>query len=347
MYRTAPGAARGRSAGPSSRAIAPGPAGAAARADDKRARLVYINAMSSDDSGPAASAPGPSRPSEAFDIRTPDAHAVPLIFASPHSGNNYPPDFVAGARLDPVALRRSEDSFVDDLFAAAPAHGAPLLRALFPRAFIDANREPFELDQAMFSDRLPDYVNTQSSRVAAGLGTIAKVVSSGQDIYPRKLTFVEAAERIDTYYRPYHKALETLINTTRRKFGYSVVIDCHSMPSIGGPLDPDAGRGRADFVIGDCFGSSCAPYITDAIERTISGFGYVVIRNKPFAGGFTTRHYGQPRDGVHTVQIEINRALYMEELQIRKNGNFERVAAQMTDVIAALARLTAQDLAAE
>lgn len=301
--------------------------------------------MNTDD--PASAVPTPSEPITAFEIRSPENRTVPLVFASPHSGRDYPADFVAGARLDPVSLRRSEDGFVDDLFAAAPEYGAPLLRALFPRAFIDANREPFELDQGMFSDRLPDYVNTESSRVAAGLGTIAKVVSSGQDIYPRKLTFVEAAERIDAYYRPYHKALETLIAETRRKFGYCVVVDCHSMPSIGGPLDPDAGRGRADFVIGDCFGSTCAPYITDAIERTIAGFGYAVGRNKPFAGGFTTRHYGQPREGVHTVQIEINRALYMDEMRILKNANFDRIAAQMTDVIAALAHLTALDLAAE
>ena len=282
-----------------------------------------------------------------FLIDHPDAQSVPLVFASPHSGRDYPADFVAGARLDPVSLRRSEDGFVDDLFAAAPEFGAPLLRATFPRAFIDANREPFELDQGMFSDKLPGYVNTDSSRVAAGLGTIARVVSSGQDIYPRKLTFSEAAERIHAYYRPYHKALETLIHETRERFGYAVVVDCHSMPSIGGPLDPDIGRGRADFVVGDCFGSTCAPYITDEIECTIAGFGYAVARNKPFAGGFTTRHYGRPRDGVHTVQIEINRALYMNEVQIEKNAGFDRVAKQMTDVIVALAQLTAQDLAAE
>jgi N-formylglutamate amidohydrolase len=292
------------------------------------------------------SSDGSNTPSP-FDILFPDPQTVPLIFASPHSGRNYPPDFVAGSRLDPVSLRRSEDSFVDDLFAASPDFGAPLLRALFPRAFIDPNREPFELDQSMFSDELPDYVNTESSRVAAGLGTIARVVSSGQDIYPRKLTFAEAADRIDSYYRPYHKALENLIAETRRRFGYCVIVDCHSMPSIGGPLDPDAGHGRANFIIGDCFGSACAPYITDAVERTISGFGYGVARNKPFAGGFTTRHYGQPRDGVHAVQIEINRALYMDEINIEKNGSFDRIAAQMTEVIAALTRLTAQDLAAE
>lgn len=298
--------------------------------------------MSVKDSAPDNPAPVPP-----FEILHPDVQTVPLVFASPHSGRDYPADFVAGSRLDPVSLRRSEDGFVDDLFAAAPDFGAPLLRATFPRAFIDANREPFELDQAMFSDRLPDYVNTESSRVAAGLGTIARVVSSGQDIYPRKLTFAEAATRIDAYYRPYHKALESLIHNTRKCFGHCVVIDCHSMPSIGGPLDPDAGRGRADFVIGDCFGSTCAPYITDAIERVIAGFGYAVARNKPFAGGFTTRHYGQPREGVHTVQVEINRALYMDEIRIEKNAGFDRVAAQMTDVTSTLAQLTAQDHAAE
>ncbi|MEE2995852.1 MAG: N-formylglutamate amidohydrolase [Pseudomonadota bacterium] len=282
-----------------------------------------------------------------FKIHHPVSQTVPLVFASPHSGCEYPEDFVAGSRLDPLSLRRSEDGFVDDLFNAAPEYGAPLLRATFPRAFVDANREPFELDQRMFSDSLPDYVNTESSRVAAGLGTIARVVSNGQDIYPRKLTFAEAEARINSYYRPYHKALKTLIHDTRKNFGHCVVVDCHSMPSIGGPLDPDVGHGRADFVVGDCFGSTCAPYITDAIERTIASFGYVVGRNKPFAGGFTTRHYGQPRDHVHTVQIEINRALYMNEVKIEKNAGFERVMAQMTDVIAALAQLMTHNLAAE
>ncbi len=304
------------------------------------------------DTGPERGPEGkPTYSPAPYEIRAPEVQTVPLVFASPHSGANYPPDFVAGSRLDPLALRRSEDSFVDELFAAAPDYGAPILRALFPRAFIDVNREPFELDQGMFSDRLPHYVNTESSRVAAGLGTIAKIVSNGQNIYSGKLRFADAAARIDAYYRPYHRALEGLIAETKKRFGYCVVVDCHSMPSIGGPLDPDAGRGRADFIVGDCFGSACAPYITDAIERTIGDYGYVVIRNKPFAGGFTTRHYGAPRDGVHAVQIEINRLLYMDEMRIEKNAGFAPVAAQMTGVIAALAQITsqdpAQDLAAE
>lgn len=288
----------------------------------------------------------PSLP-DAFDVRRPELQTVPLVFASPHSGAAYPAEFVAASRLDPLALRRSEDAFVDELFAAASACGAPLLRALFPRAYIDANREPFELDPAMFSDRLPDYVNTSSSRVAAGLGTIAKIVSNGQNIYAGKLRFADAAARIDRFYRPYHRALEGLIAETRRRFGYCIVVDCHSMPSIGGPLDPDAGRGRADFVVGDCFGSSCAPYITDAIERRLGEDGYIVLRNKPFAGGFTTRHYGAPRNGVHAVQIEVNRLLYMDEMRIEKNAGFPVLQDRIGGLIATLAELTAQDLAAE
>ncbi len=291
-------------------------------------------------------APPPSPPA-AFDVRLPEVQTVPLVFASPHSGSDYPADFVAASRLDPLALRRSEDAFVDELFAAAPDWGAPLLRALFPRAFIDANREPFELDPAMFSDRLPDYANTASSRVSAGLGTIAKIVSNGQNIYSGKLRFADAAARISGYYRPYHRALETLVAETRRRFGYCILVDCHSMPSVGGPLDPDAGRGRADFVVGDCFGSACAPYITDAIERRLGEDGYVVLRNKPFAGGFTTRHYGAPRNGVHAVQIEVNRLLYMDEMRLEKNGGFPRLQQRLTALIATLAEMTAQDLAAE
>ena len=280
-------------------------------------------------------------------IDQPNLQTTPLIFASPHSGRNYPPDFVAKSQLDPVSLRRSEDAFVDNLFAAAPSKGASLIRATFPRAFIDANREPFELDQNMFSDRLPDYVNIKSGRVAAGLGTIPRIVSGGEEIYSEKLTFSEATARIEAYYKPYHTALTELIDNVRKQFDYCVLVDCHSMPSIGSQLAPDSGHGRADFVIGDCFGTTCAPYISDAIENTIAGFGYIVARNKPFAGGFTTRSYGKPQDGIHAVQIEINRALYMDERQIEKSTGFNHVAGQMTDVISTLTDLTTQDLAAE
>ena len=286
-------------------------------------------------------------PAQHWEILAPKRQTVPLVFASPHSGSQYPADFVAGSPLDALSLRRSEDSFVDELFAAAPNHGAPLLRALFPRAFVDPNREPYELDPAMFEDELPSYANTQSSRVAAGLGTIAKVVSSGQEIYVGKLRFSEAAERINAYYRPYHRALQELVEETRRAFGFSVLIDCHSMPSVGGPLDPDAGRGRADFVLGDAFGATCDETVTRIVEQELRSQGYTVIRNKPFSGGFTTRHYGRPKDGIHALQIEINRTLYMDERDMTRSSGFAHLAGQMTGVIAALTKFGSQDLAAE
>ncbi len=282
-----------------------------------------------------------------FEILRPQRQSVPLVFASPHSGRDYPKDFVVAAALDSVALRRSEDSYVDELFAAAPGFGAPLLKALFPRAFIDPNREPFELDPAMFVDELPSYANAQSSRVAAGLGTIPKVVSSGREIYRAKLAFAEAAERIRVYYRPYHKALTALVDATVEQFGFCVLIDCHSMPSVGGPLDPDAGRGRADFVLGDCFGNSCEDRITATVEGALRAQGHSVVRNKPFAGGYTTRHYGKPAQGVHALQIEINRALYMDELTIERRDGIHRLTRQMVDVIVALTGLGGLDLAAE
>jgi N-formylglutamate amidohydrolase len=276
---------------------------------------------------------------QTWEVLAPVEQVAPVVLASPHSGRAYPADFVANSPLDLLALRRSEDSFVDDLFAATPAHGMPLLRALFPRAYIDPNREPFELDPDMFADTLPDYANTQSSRVAAGLGTIARVVSSGQEIYSTKLKFADAAARINANYRPYHRALRDLLDATRRKYGHYVLIDCHSMPSVGGPHDPDAGRRRADFVLGDCFGSSCSELVIRAVEQSLQARGYNVVRNKPFAGGFTTRHYGRPGQGLHALQIEINRALYMDEAAIKPNGGMTKMTADITALIADLARI--------
>jgi len=281
------------------------------------------------------------------EILIPEHQIAPLVLASPHSGTDYPAAFVAASPLSAHDLRRSEDSFVDELFAGAPALGVPLLRARFPRAYIDPNREPFELDPEMFEDRLPDYINVHSSRVAAGLGTIARVVSSGREIYRDKLRFAEAAERINTYYRPYHTALRRLIDQTKRQFGYCVLIDCHSMPSVGGPMDPDAGRGRAHFILGDGFGTACEGAIADTVEAVLERQGHRVARNKPFAGGYTTRHYGRPTDGVHALQIEINRALYMDEDAITRLASLPRIAAQMTEVVFALAAIGQADLAAE
>ena len=282
-----------------------------------------------------------------WEVLAPERQTAPLVFASPHSGARYLPDFVASSPLDLRSLRRSEDSFVDELFAAAPSLGMPLLRALFPRAYIDPNREPFELDPAMFEDELPAYANTQSSRVAAGLGTIARVISSGQEIYGEKLKFTEAAERINNNYRPYHKALKELLEETRRRFRCYVLIDCHSMPSVGGPHDPDAGLKRADFVLGDAFGVACSEPVIELAERTLTSLGYAVLRNKPFSGGFSTRHYGRPALGMHALQVEVNRALYMDEAAIRRNDGMVRLTEQLGTLIAALAGLRLTDLRAK
>ncbi len=275
----------------------------------------------------------------AIDILSPAEQTAPLVFASPHSGRDYPAAFLAEAALDPHTLRRSEDSFVDELFSAAPRVGAPLLRALFPRAYVDPNREPYELDPAMFADPLPDYVNARSPRVAAGLGTIARVVATGAEIYRRRLRFIDVQARIETLYRPYHAALERLVAETQARFGCCVLVDCHSMPSVGGPMDTDNGLSRVDFVLGDCFGSACAGVVVDAAEACLRNAGYHVIRNNPYAGGFTTRHYGRPENGVHAVQIEINRRLYMNEATHTKGARFTRIAEDLEKLMTALATL--------
>ena len=284
---------------------------------------------------------------EPLEVLAPERQTAPLVFASPHSGTRYPPDFVASSPLDLRSLRRSEDSFVDELFSIAPELGLPLLRALFPRAYIDPNREPFELDPAMFEDDLPAYANTQSSRVAAGLGTIARVVSSGQEIYDGKLKFADAAQRINDNYRPYHKALKDLLDETRERFRCFVLVDCHSMPSVGGPHDPDAGRERADFVLGDAFGASCGEVVIRLAQGVLESLGYTVVRNKPFSGGFSTRHYGRPSLGMHAIQIEVNRALYMDEVAIRQNDGMSGVVEHMGELITALSELSLTDLRAK
>ena len=188
-----------------------------------------------------------------FRLAAPGEQTVPLVFASAHSGRRYPEAFLAAARLDRFAVRRSEDSFVDELFAAAPAHGAPLLAATFPRAYCDANREAWELDPAMFDEALPAWVNTASPRVGAGLGTIARVVATGEPIYRGKLRFADAEARVRGLWQPFHDALRGLIETTRARFGRCLLIDCHSMPSAA----PQP-RGAVDAILGDAHGTSCA-----------------------------------------------------------------------------------------
>lgn len=272
-------------------------------------------------------------------LSLPKTQTVPLIFASPHSGCDYPPDFVAASRLDSLGLRRSEDSHVDVLFASAPYHGAPLLAARFPRAYCDVNREPLELDPSMFSGPFPHSANTHSPRVAAGLGTIPRVVSSGAEIYAGRLPSTEIDKRLNACYRPYHRCLEELMLATQTRFGWVMLIDCHSMPSIGGPMDHDIGMSRVDMVLGDCHGASCAPAVMRAADETLRSLGYRVVRNAPYAGGYTTRHYGRPRLGRHVLQIELNRSLYMDEATHVRSSGFEPLAADLEKLVAALVSL--------
>lgn len=268
-----------------------------------------------------------------FLVARPGRQSVPLVFASPHSGAHYSAAFLAEARLDPTALRRSEDSFVDELFAAAPEHGAPLLTATFPRVFCDANREPWELDPGMFDGPLPAWVNSASPRVGVGLGTIARVVASGEPVYRRKLAFTEAEARVRRYWQPYHGALAQLIEETRNTFGYCLLIDCHSMPA-----HPAHGAHPADFVLGDAHGTACAPRATRLVEETLHGLGYRVRRNDPYAGGYVTRHYGRPRDGVHALQIEIARSLYMNEVRVERAPGIQALTRDISRLIGTLAR---------
>ncbi len=286
----------------------------------------------------AMNATTPDSNRNAFEALTPARRASPLVFNSPHSGALYPSDFLAASRLDAVTLRRSEDMFVDELFMGVVERGAPLLRAHFPRAFLDVNREPYELDPRMFDGRLPDHCNTRSMRVAGGLGTIARVVGEGQEIYARRLSVEEALERIEGFYRPYHRALRGLVEDTRRRFGFALLVDCHSMPS--GP-HLQAEGGRADIVIGDRYGTSCSAAFTDAAEEALHALGYRVARNKPYAGGFITEHYGRPATGFHAFQIEINRALYMDERRQAKHEGFAKVAADLMRAAEALERAAA------
>jgi N-formylglutamate deformylase len=270
-------------------------------------------------------------------VHRPILQTAPVVFASPHSGRDYPASFVAAARLDRLGLRRSEDSFVDELFAAAPSRGAPLVAASFPRAFCDANREAWELDPTMFDGTLPAWVNTTSARVGAGLGTIARIVASGEPIYRAKLPFEEAQARVKGLWQPFHDGLRGVIDETVARFGTCLLIDCHSMPGVS-----QVARERADIVLGDAHGTTCAPALMRRIEGQLVALGFRVRRNDPYAGGYITRHYGRPREGVHAVQIEICRSLYMDERRIEKSANFAAVQHRLTRWVTDLSQQEAQ-----
>ena len=268
-----------------------------------------------------------------FDVAAPSPQTAPLVFSSPHSGRVYPQEFLAETRLDPQTLRRSEDCYVDQLFQHVAALGAPLISARFPRAYLDLNREPYELDPELVDAPLPAYANTQSIRVAGGLGTVARIVADGEDIYPDRLPLDAVLARIDHLYFPFHAELGRLIEATRETFGYVLLIDCHSMPSSA--MAP-GGAQRPDIVIGDRFGASADPRLTLLVRDEFQKHGYRVQLNRPYAGGYITEHHGRPSRSTHALQIEINRGLYINELTFAPTPGFEQLRACLFEIVRSL-----------
>jgi N-formylglutamate amidohydrolase len=254
-------------------------------------------------------------------VQRPFRQSVPFVFASPHAGRLYPESFVASSGLSSVGLRRSEDAFVDELFASAVSLGAPMITARFPRAFVDVNRSESELDGAMFDGPLPMVVDIYSPRVEAGLGVIPRIVRDGAEIYRSKLCPSTAEQRLARLYRPYHAALSRLIEETRRRFGFAVLVDCHSMPSA---------NALPDIILGDRYGLSASHYVTQAAQDAFEARGFRVGRNVPYAGGYTTALYGNPGEDVHALQIEITRSLYMDEERVTRTARFEMVHARIS-----------------
>jgi len=277
----------------------------------------------------------------AFETIRPRRVVAPVVFNSAHSGRIYPERFLAMTRLDHLSIRQSEDAWVDELYARAPHLGAPLLRAHFPRAYLDVNREPWELDPNMFVEPLSDRFNTTSPRVAAGLGTLARVVAENKPIYRERLTLEDAQMRIEGIYHPYHAALQKLLSEAIGGFGVALLIDCHSMPRILRSGE----RAAPDIVLGDRYGTTCAPGLVDLVETIFVSAGLKVARNRPYAGGFATRTYGRPQHGVHALQIEISRHLYMNEVTLEKHDGFEAMRALIERLIYAMIGLDLMALA--
>ena len=264
---------------------------------------------------------------EIFEVREPSVQRIPFVFNSPHSGRFYSPSFLAQSRLSAHQIRRSEDPFVDELFAAATAFGAPMLVAHFPRAYVDVNREPYELDPRMFEGALPPYANIGSSRVAGGLGTIPRIVAENMEIYQGRLPVGEAMERIETIYKPYHAALRRLIARTHARFGFCVLVDCHSMP---GNVRLAGSGDKPDVIIGDRYGTSASGTLSRGAIDILDDLGFNAVRNKPYAGGFITEHYGRPSRGLHAIQVEISRALYVDESTLEKTRAFPALVQALT-----------------
>lgn len=274
-------------------------------------------------------------------LTMPDRRQTGVVFASPHSGRDYPAGFLRASVLDERTIRSSEDAFVDTLLDGVPAFGAPLLAATVPRAWLDLNRAADELDPALVDGTR---LAAHNPRVASGLGVIPRVVAAGRAIYRGKISRTEAEARIDGYWRPYHDCLRTLMDTARAEFGEAILIDVHSMPHEA--MDSVAGTGlrRPEIVLGDRFGTAAAAHVTERVEAAFARAGFRTVRNTPFAGAYIAQTYGQPARGHHAIQVEIDRALYMNEREIRPNGNFVSFRRQLHAVLAEIAAIGRREM---
>jgi len=257
--------------------------------------------------------------SETFILTPSRTQTLPFVFNSPHSGDEFPDDFLERSQLERPSLRKASDLFVDRLIAPLSKHGATVMKARLPRSYIDLNREPFELDPRLIEGPLPPEANTRSLRVMGGLGTVPRVIGDQIEIYAGKLTLQAALERIERAYLPYHRRLGQVMAQSHAQCGRAILIDCHSMPSTIGPRPS---RLLPDIVLGDRYGTSCAPYLIDTLEAIFRQNGFKVERNQPYAGGYITEHYGRVSTGWHALQVEINRALYMDERTLLPNEGF-------------------------
>lgn len=269
-------------------------------------------------------------PKFAYEVLHPEKRTSCVVFASPHSGRDYPRSFLRKTILDEHSIRTSEDAFVDQLFDCAPQFGASFLKAGAPRAYVDLNRNVDELDPALIEGVCSGGNNP---RIASGLGVIPRVVAGGRSIYSGKISHDEAQRRITQYWRPYHEMLQKLLDNARQRHGQAVLIDCHSMPHEATNGVAKSGIRRPDVVLGDRFGASATGEVVDQLEAAFVDAGFVVTRNAPFAGAYITQAYGRPSKGQHAVQVEIDRSIYMNEQLIRPNGNFEAVQAALRDVV--------------
>ena len=286
-------------------------------------------------------------PKVAYQLIHPERRTTSVVFASPHSGRDYPWSFIRRTNLNEHTVRSSEDAFVDQLFDCAPKFGAPFLKAGAPRAFVDLNRSAEELDPALIHGAQRSGHNP---RVASGLGVVPRVVANGKAIYSGKITMAEAERRITGYWQPYHETLQAQLDQAHLMFGQAILIDCHSMPHEAMDSVARAGVRRPEVVLGDRFGVAADEAIMDRVEAAFRDAGLAVTRNTPFAGAYITQHYGRPMRGRHAIQVEIDRALYMNEQQIRPNSNFQAFRDLLKGVIAEIAsigRPVGQSLAAE